>query len=131
MTSASVLIAPALVQIEVNGAILRRYREGSCPWNGLKKPVICGTQTLQPSALRLIPDEALISPARAIAFQIRHAIQDCLYLAAAIEDRRRPPRDRRPQPSTLAPCLHSPLSVCRQRHQHDSEEDSLWSNAHV
>ncbi len=32
-----------------------------------------------------MPDETLIIPARAIAFQIRHTIQDCLYLGAAVE----------------------------------------------
>jgi predicted nucleic acid-binding protein len=36
-------------------------------------------------ALRLVPDDDLIVPARDSAFQIRHAIQDCLYLAAAVE----------------------------------------------
>jgi predicted nucleic acid-binding protein len=32
-----------------------------------------------------VPDETLIAPARAIAFQIRHALPDCLYLAAAVD----------------------------------------------
>jgi predicted nucleic acid-binding protein len=85
LTSASVLIAPALVRIEVNGAILRRYREGLLSLERAKDACALWDADLAGGAIRLIPDETLILPARAIAFQIRHAIQDCLYLAAAME----------------------------------------------
>jgi len=40
---------------------------------------------LASGAIRLVPDEILVVAARTIGFQIRHAIQDCLYLAAAVE----------------------------------------------
>lgn len=85
LTSAAVLIAPALVQIEVNGAILRRYREGLLSLERAREACDLWDADLAAGALRLVPDGALIFPARAIAFQIRHAIQDCLYLAAAVE----------------------------------------------
>src|SRR5271166_5429588 len=85
LTSASVLIAPALVQVEVNGAILRRYREGKLSLERAREACDLWDADLAAGALRLVPDEHLIVPARAIAFQIRHAIQDCLYLAAAVE----------------------------------------------
>ena len=85
LTSTSVLIAPALVRIEVNGAILRRYREGLLSLERAKEACDLWEADLASGALRLVPDASLIVPARAIAFQIRHAIQDCLYLAAAVE----------------------------------------------
>ena len=85
LMSASILIAPALVRIEVNGAILRRYRQGLLSLERAKEACDLWDADLAGGALRLLPDEALIPPARAIAFQIRHAIQDCLYLAAAVE----------------------------------------------
>ncbi len=85
LTSTSILIAPALVRIEVNGAILRRYREGLLSLERAKEACDLWDTDLAGGLLRLVPDEALVFPARAIAFQIRHAIQDCLYLAAAVE----------------------------------------------
>jgi predicted nucleic acid-binding protein len=85
LTSTSILIAPALVRIEVNGAILRRYREGLLSLERAKEACGLWDADLAGGVLRLVPDDALIFPARAIAFQIRHAIQDCLYLAAAVE----------------------------------------------
>jgi len=72
------------VRVEVNGAILRRFREGKLSLERAKQACDLWDADLAGGALRLMPDESLIVPARAIAFQIRHAIQDCLYLAAAV-----------------------------------------------
>jgi predicted nucleic acid-binding protein len=85
LTSAAVLIAPTLIRVEVNGAILRRYREGKLSLERAKEACDLWDADLVSGALRLVPDDDLIVPARDIAFQIRHAIQDCLYLAAAVE----------------------------------------------
>jgi predicted nucleic acid-binding protein len=85
LMSASVLIAPALVRIEVTGAILRRYRERKLSLERARGACDLSNADIAGGALRLLPDAALIVPARAIAFKIRHAIQDCLYLAAAID----------------------------------------------
>ncbi len=85
LTSASTLIAPALIRVEVTGAIIRRYREGLLSLERAKEACDLWDRELAGGALRLVPDETLIVSARAIAFQIRHAIQDCLYLAAAVE----------------------------------------------
>jgi len=62
LTSASVLIAPALVRIEVNGAILRRYREGLLSLERAREACDCGTQTLQPVRSGLCPTESLSFP---------------------------------------------------------------------
>ena len=85
LTSDSILMAPALIKIEVNGAIVRRYREGKLSLQRAKQACDLWDADLASSALRLVPDESLIVSARAFAFEIRHAIQDCLYLAAAVE----------------------------------------------
>ncbi len=85
LTSAAILIAPALIRVEVNGAILRRYREGKLSLERAKEACGLWDADLANGALRLMADVDLIAPARDIAFQIRHTIQDCLYLAAAIE----------------------------------------------
>lgn len=87
LTSAVLLIAPALIRIEVTGAILRRYGEGKLSQNLASQACDLWDNDLANGAIRLVPDDALITPARAIAFQIRHALQDCLYLAAATETR--------------------------------------------
>jgi predicted nucleic acid-binding protein len=84
MTCGSLLVAPALIRIEVTGAILRRYREGTLSVHRAQEACDLWETDLASGALRLLPDETLIDAARAMAFQIRHAIQDCLYLAAAV-----------------------------------------------
>jgi predicted nucleic acid-binding protein len=85
LTSTSALIAPALIHIEVTGAILRRYREGKLSLERANEACDLWDAALAGGVLRLVPDDTLIASARVIAFQIRHAIQDCLYLAAAVE----------------------------------------------
>jgi predicted nucleic acid-binding protein len=85
LTSDSVLLAPALIRLEVNGAIIRRYREGKLSLERAREACELWEADLAGGALRLAADESLIAPARAIAFKIKHAIQDCLYLAVAVE----------------------------------------------
>ena len=85
LTSNTILIAPALIRIEVTGAILRRYREGLLSLERAKEACDLWESDIAGGAIRLLADESLLVSARKLAFQIRHAIQDCLYLAAAIE----------------------------------------------
>lgn len=85
VTSATALIAPALIRIEVTGAIVRRYRERKLSAERAREACELWDADLASGAVRLIADDSLLIPARAIAFQIRHTIQDCLYLAAAVE----------------------------------------------
>jgi predicted nucleic acid-binding protein len=85
LTSASPLLAPALIRMEVTGAILRRYREGKLSLERATEACELWDADLSGDAVQLVPDETLLVPARAIAFQIRHTIQNCLYLAAAVD----------------------------------------------
>jgi predicted nucleic acid-binding protein len=85
LTSTSPLLAPALIRVEVTGAILRRYREGKLSLERAQEACALWDTDLAGGTIHLVPDETLLVAARAIAFQIRHTIQDCLYLAAATE----------------------------------------------
>jgi predicted nucleic acid-binding protein len=85
LTSASLLIAPALIRVEVSGAILRRYCEGKLSQERASEACDLWEADIAGGALRLVPDETLMAPARAIALRLRHPIQDCLYLAAAVK----------------------------------------------
>ena len=84
LTADSILLAPALIRIEVTGAIIRHYREGKLSLQRAGEACELWEADLSSAAVRLVPDDTLIDQARAIAFQIRHALQDCLYLAAAV-----------------------------------------------
>ena len=85
LTSSPVLIAPELIRVEVTGAILRRFREGLLSLDRAREACDLWDADLAGGAIRLVPDAKLLAAARAIALQIRHTIQDCLYLAAAVE----------------------------------------------
>lgn len=85
LTSATPLLAPALIRVEVTGAILRRYREGKLSLGRAKEACELWDADLAGGAVQLVPDETLLLSARTLAFQIRHTIQDCLYLAAAMD----------------------------------------------
>src|SRR3954454_6102830 len=73
LTSTAVLIAPALIRVEVTGAIIRRYREGKLSSKLAREACDLWDTDLAGGAIRLVPDEELIAPARGIAFQIKHA----------------------------------------------------------
>jgi predicted nucleic acid-binding protein len=85
LTSDAILIAPALIRVEVTGAILRRYREKLLSLERAQEACVLWDADLAGGAIRLVPDDSLLAAARALAFQIRHTIQDCLYLAAAVQ----------------------------------------------
>ena len=85
LTSDDALLAPALIRIEVTGAILRRFREGNLSRQRAVEACELWEADLAAGAVRLVPDDVLLGPACDIALRIRHAIQDCLYLAAAVE----------------------------------------------
>lgn len=87
LTSGAALLAPALIRIEVTGAIIRRFREGKLSLSRAREACALWEDDLAAGAIRLVPDDALLERARELAFQIRHTIQDCLYLAAAVEAR--------------------------------------------
>jgi predicted nucleic acid-binding protein len=77
------LVAPAVIRLEVAGAITRRQRLGEC--DDAEARFLCDTwsERLGQGAVTLLPDDELLGRAVALAVELRHALADCLYLAAA------------------------------------------------
>jgi predicted nucleic acid-binding protein len=77
------LLAPSLIRIEVAAALLRSFREGRLPEARAKGAISAWQQMLDDAIVHLVPDDELFAAAIDIGFASRHALQDCLYLAAA------------------------------------------------
>jgi predicted nucleic acid-binding protein len=75
--------APALIRMEVADAVVRRFRTGQVAEEAAKQ--ICDKWHLLLDArfVALLPDQELFASAQQLAFQCKHTIADCLYLAAA------------------------------------------------
>jgi len=77
------LIAPALIRLEVTGAIIRRYREGHVSEKRAREATQAWEAMLRNRVVRLVPDAELFEDAVQMAFLAKHTLSDCLYLAAA------------------------------------------------
>jgi predicted nucleic acid-binding protein len=77
------LIAPALIRLEVTGAIIRRYREGHLTEKKAREGAFAWEAMLEHRLVRLVPDAELFPEAVQMAFLARHTLADCLYLAMA------------------------------------------------
>jgi len=77
------LIAPALIRLEVTGALIRRFREGHLTEQRAREGAQTWETMLRNRILHLIPDAELYDDAVQLAFLARHTLADCLYLAAA------------------------------------------------
>jgi predicted nucleic acid-binding protein len=76
-------LAPALIRIEVAGAITRRVRDDGMQEADGRLACEKWQHLLDGGLFELIPDEELFAPATDLAFKTRHTLQDCLYLAAS------------------------------------------------
>lgn len=79
------LFAPALIRIEVAGAILRRYRQKSITEGEAHSACGLWGRIIGGGILQLIPNDELFDTALALAFLTQHALADCLYVAAGKE----------------------------------------------
>lgn len=79
------LMAPALIRLEVAGAIIRRYREGHLSEKKAREGTHAWEAMLQHRVVRLVPDAELFDNAVQMAFLAKHTLTDCLYLAVAKE----------------------------------------------
>jgi predicted nucleic acid-binding protein len=77
------LVAPALIRIEVTGAIIRRYREGHLSEKKAREGTQAWEVMLERRAVHLVNDAELYDDAVQMAFLARHTLADCLYLVAA------------------------------------------------
>lgn len=76
------LVAPALVRVEVAGAVLRQFREGRLTGERARSACDLWASLIHDGTLHLVPVEDLFDLAVDLAFEARHALADCLYLAA-------------------------------------------------
>jgi predicted nucleic acid-binding protein len=77
------LFAPDLIRLEVLGSITRCVRTGEAGPDETRKR--CGNwfRHLGAGAVSLIPEAELLDDAISLALEVKHNLQDCLYLAAA------------------------------------------------
>ena len=77
------LAAPALIRIEVAGAIIRKVRFQEIEPRVAEIVARAWSQALAEGVVALLPDETHLPEAFRLAISLRHPLQDCLYLAAA------------------------------------------------
>lgn len=77
------LTAPALIQIEVTGAAIRRFRLGKIDLETSRAACQKWDRLIDDCFVGLLPIERLYAEAVDLSFRCRHALADCLYLAAA------------------------------------------------
>lgn len=77
------LHAPDLISLEVCGALLRSFREKKMSDSAVRQAIIFWDRLIAIRVVRLVPNDLLFPQARELSLQIRHALADCLYLAAA------------------------------------------------
>lgn len=80
------LFAPDLIRMEVAAAITRRVRAEKEPLLPDEAIERCTEwfRLLDQAVLSLIPERELIDEAVRLAVEVRHPLQDCLYLVAAL-----------------------------------------------
>lgn len=81
----SPLFAPDLLRVELAAAISRQFRLGVIDLDTAERQFGRMLQIVKEPEMRLVANESLLARAFAIALQIRHALQDCLYVACAEE----------------------------------------------
>lgn len=77
------LVAPALIKYEVSGAVLRRYRSGQMDVEPARAACDEWHAILAEGRVYLHPNEQIYDRAIELAFETRHALADCFYLATA------------------------------------------------
>ena len=77
------LAAPALIRVEVAAAIAGKARFNEIHDEDAEAAASLWFRALDNGVIALFPDEADIGPAVKLALQLKHLLQDCLYLALA------------------------------------------------
>lgn len=77
------IAAPELARVEVASAITRRVRLGELSAPLAAAACSAWQRALATGVVTLSPNEADLSWAIALAIELKHPLQDCLYLAAA------------------------------------------------
>ncbi len=83
MDGPSRLFALDLIRLEVLGSITRCVRTGEAGVEETRKRCADWFRHLGAGVVSLVPEGDLLDEALSLSLQIKHNIQDCLYLAAA------------------------------------------------
>jgi predicted nucleic acid-binding protein len=75
--------APELIRLEVPAAITRRVRNGESTAEEARSRCDDWFRHLRAGAVSLLPEAELIDEAIGLSLNVRHSLQDCMYLAAA------------------------------------------------
>lgn len=77
------LAAPGIIKHEVAGAVLRRLRSGTMELEPARTACDDWHAILADGRVHLVPVEEVYTQAVELAFETRHALVDCFYLATA------------------------------------------------
>ncbi len=83
LSDAKKIVAPSLIRTEVAGAITRKVRIGEMADEDALRRCDIWFRQLSRELVTLIPDEEVFDAAVRLSIQIKHPLQDCLYLAVA------------------------------------------------
>lgn len=77
------LHAPTLLRVEVAAAIVRGFRMNTLSLNDAQTRLSHAERILAEPRVRYVSDNVLLRRANEIALEIKHGVQDCLYIACA------------------------------------------------
>lgn len=83
MDGANLLFAPDLIRLEVLAAITRRVRNGEATAEVSMTRCDNWLRHLRAGAVKVLPEQDILDDAVRLSMEIRHTLQDCLYLAVA------------------------------------------------
>jgi predicted nucleic acid-binding protein len=79
----SLLCAPDLIRLEVLAALTRRVRNGEATAEETISRCVAWRRHLRSGTVSLVAEQEILDDALGLSLQIRHNLQDCLYLAIA------------------------------------------------
>lgn len=83
LDSGDTLLGPALIRVEVAAAVARKARYGEMDPRDAAAAAELWFQSIRDGLIALSPDEADLPRGFGLALELRHPVQDCLYLALA------------------------------------------------
>jgi predicted nucleic acid-binding protein len=83
LDSTEQLYAPELIRLEVLAAITRRVRKGESTVEEARSMRHDWFKHLHEGAVWLIPESDVLQDATELSMNVRHTLQDCMYLATA------------------------------------------------
>lgn len=83
LSSGARLIAPELLRLEISNALIRKYRMGALSEAQARETLTTLLTHVGAGLVELSADAELLPRATRLAFELRHPLFDCLYLALA------------------------------------------------